>query len=199
MTNILTILLLTISLTTYGQTCDTIDGKLINCTDTAGLRQGYWELTKKKILVSGYGGLGSKEGCRYFEKAEYYPRSKGAYKDGKKIGTWDYYSGEHLISLDRKITYYEDGSIKDDNSADRYMLNISSDTTVITGQFYHDLDSIRINCRENKCLLTFTSGQELMSFQISDIDKLEYELLRLKIGVYDREIKKTHANKVYSK
>lgn len=190
MTNILTILLLIISLTTYGQTCDTIDGNLINCTDTAGLRQGYWEVTKKKILVSGYEGYGSKEGCRYFEKAEYYPRSKGNYKDGKKIGTWDYHSGEHLISLDRQITYYEDGSIKDENLADRYVLNISSDTKVVTGQLYHDSDSISIDCQSNKCLLKLSNGQELMSFHFTDLDKLEYELLRLNIGVYDREIKK---------
>lgn len=192
MTNLLTILLLIISLTTYGQTltCDTIDGKLINCTDTAGIRQGYWELTEKKILVSGYEGLGSEEGCRYFEKAEHYPRSSGTYKNGKKIDTWNYYSGEHLISLDRKITYYKDGSVKDDNLASRYTLNISNDSTNISGQYFHDLDSIRINCQANKCLLKLTDGQELMSFQFNDINKIEYELLRLNLGVYDREIKK---------
>ena len=189
MTKILTILLLTISLTNYGQTCDTIDGELINCTDTAGLRQGYWELTKKKILVSGHAGLGSEEGCRYFEKAEYYPLAKGTYKNGKKIGTWEYYSGDHLTSLDRKITYYGNSAIKDENLIERYVINISQDTAVISGQFYHHLDSIDINCHKNKCVLTLSDGQELLSFPFTNMDKLEYELLRLKIGEYDRDIK----------
>lgn len=177
------------SLTFYGQTCDTIDGNLINCIDTAGLRQGYWELTKKKILVSGYGGLGGEDGCGYFDKTECYPRSKGTYKDGKKIDTWEYYSGEHLISLDRKITYYKDGAIKDDYLAERYTLNINSDTTVITGRFYLDIDSLNIDCQVGKCIVTLTDGQELTSFQFNDFDKLEFELLRIKIGAYNKEIK----------
>ncbi len=70
MTGILTIFLLTLSLTALGQTCDTINGKVINCIDTNRLKQGYWELARKKVIVSGYSGLGGKEGCRYFEKAD---------------------------------------------------------------------------------------------------------------------------------
>lgn len=190
MTNILTIFLLTYSLTIYGQTCDTVDGKFINCIDYEGLRQGYWELTKKKILVSGYGGLGSKDGCKYFEKAEFYPLANGHYKDGKKIGTWDYYySGEHLVLLDRKITYYENGSVKDENFPELYSVEVNQDSTIVTGQFYHNLDSININCKMRNCVLTLSDGQELMSFQFNGIDKLEYELLQLKIGMYYREIK----------
>ena len=180
---------LVISLTAYGQTCDTIDGKFINCIDSTGYRQGYWELTEKKILVSGYNGFGSKEGCRYFEEAEYYLRSSGNYKNGKKVGTWNFYSGEQLVSLDRKITFYENGSIKDENLGGRYTLNINNDSSAINGQFFHDLDSIRIDCKANKCILKLTYGQELMSFQFKDLDKVEYELLRLNLGVYDLEIK----------
>lgn len=189
MTKILTILLLIFTLSTYGQKCDTIDGKFINCVDSSGLKQGYWELTKKKILVSGHSGLGSKEGCRYFEKAEYYPLSKGKYKNDKKIGTWDYYSGDHLVSLDRKVTYYEDGSVKDENLTDLYELEITSDTLNVNGYFYHDLDTMSVNCQTQTCSIRLSDGQELMNFEFSDMDKLEFELLRLKIGVYNRKIK----------
>ena len=190
MTNILTILLLTISLTTYGQTCDTIDEKLINCVDTNGLRQGYWELTKKEILVSGYGGLGSKEGCRYFEKAEFYPLAKGEYFDDKKIGTWEYYSGDKSATLERKITYFDNGSIKDENLSDRYLIEISMDTSKVKGQLYHDLDTVIIECHSKFCTIQLSDNQLLTSFEFVDMDKLELELLRLQMGVYNREIKK---------
>src|SRR5690554_6509362 len=151
MANILIILLLTFSLSTLGQTCDTINGKLINCADAIGLRQGHWELTKKKILVSSYGGLGSKEGCRYFEKAEYYPFAKGEYRDNKKVGTWEYYSGDKLANLEREITYYKDGSIKDNNMFEQYKIMISNDTLKVTGQVYHNLDTLILNCQNRNC------------------------------------------------
>ena len=135
MTNILTIILFTISLASFGQSCDTIGGNLVNCKDAAGLRQGYWELTNKKVLFSRYGGLGSEEGCRYFEKVEYYPLARGQYEDDNKIGTWKYFSGDKLENLERKIKYFKNGAIKDNNLSDRYLLNISSDTTSINGEF----------------------------------------------------------------
>jgi hypothetical protein len=190
MTNILTILLLTISLTTFGQTCDTINGEVINCVDTNGLRQGHWELTKKKILVSGHGGLGSKEGCRYFEEAEYYPLAKGEYVNDKKIGTWEYYSGDKSGRLERKIRYNGDGSIEDDNLTDRYLITISSDTLDVKGQLYHDLDTMNIDCQTNICFVELSNGQKLLSFEFADMDKLDFELLRIQMGVYNREIKK---------
>ena len=179
---------MTISLTFYGQACDTIDGKLINCTDTAGLRQGYWELTKKKILVSGYHGLGSDEGCGYIEKAEFYLLAKGEYKDNRKIGTWEYYSGDSSTSLERITTYYEDGSIKDKDLLDRYIITINSDTSEIKGQLYHDLDTLRIECYMKTCSIRLSDGQTIMNFEFSDMHKLKFELLRLQLGVYNREI-----------
>jgi len=51
------------------------------------------------------------------------------------------------------------------------------------------LDSISIDCQANNCALILSDGQELLSFNFNDLDKLEYELLRLKIGVYDREVR----------
>jgi len=189
MTNSLTILLLIFSLSTFGQTCDTINGEPINCIDASGLKQGHWELTKKKILVSGYGGLGSKEGCRYFEKSEYYPLAKGEYSDNKKIGTWEYYSGNKLANLERKITYFKDGSIEDENLLDRYKIKISSDTLKVKGQLFHYLDTMNIDCQTNNCSIRLSDDQLIMSFEFSDMDKLEFELLRLQMGEYNREIK----------
>lgn len=191
MTGILTILLLTLSLTAIGQTCDTINGKVINCIDTSGLKQGYWEITRKKIIVSGYSGLGSKEGCRYFEKADFIPVAKGHYKDGKKIGTWDYYSdNDHLISVDKQITYYSNGNQKIENGTEQYSIEINKDTSEVTGQFFHDFDTIQINCKNQLCVLTLTNKTELITFPFSDIYGIEYELLRLRMGIYDREIRR---------
>ena len=189
MTKTLTILLLLLTLTAYGQKCDTVDVKLVNCVDASGLRQGYWELNKKKILVSGHRGYGSKDGCRYFEEAEFYPLAKGEFRDGHKVGIWEYYSGDYLASLDRKIIYYEDGSVKDDNIADHYKLDISSDTLNVSGQFYHGLDTMIIDCQNQSCLIRVSNGEEITSFEFVNMDKLKFELLRFKLGQYDREIR----------
>jgi hypothetical protein len=49
MTRILTILLLTFRLTALGQSCDAINGKVINYIDKKGLRQGIGKLHEKNI------------------------------------------------------------------------------------------------------------------------------------------------------
>jgi len=184
------------SLTTFGQTCDTVAGKFINCVDAAGFRQGYWELQKKHVLFSGYSGFGSEQGCHYFEEAKYFPLAQGHYSDNKKVGTWDHYSGDRLVSLDRRITYFQNGSVKDEHLVDRYTLEINQDTSSVSGMFYHRLDSIKIECQEEKCSYTLSTGQKLTTFSFAKFDTLEYELLRLKLNVYDEEIR-THCNNIF--
>jgi len=186
---ILAVFFLICTSTIYGQTCDSIGGKPINCIDSAGLKQGYWELLRNKVIVSGYGGLGSEDGCRYFERVESYPLAKGEYKDNKKIGSWLYYSGNQLGSMVREITYNENGSIEDNNLADHYTLTISKDTLDVTGQLYHHLDTVNINCQNGHCTFKLANGKELIKFPFIDLNTIEYELQRTNIGIYDRKIK----------
>lgn len=186
---ILSLLISFITLFSFGQSCDTTNGEVINCTDKEGLKQGFWELTKKNILVSGYRGLGTKDGCHYFEKVEIYPQARGNYIDGEKTGVWEYFSDEYLNLLVRRVTYGEDGSIQDENISDRYVLMFGSNLTPLKGQFFHDLDSVNIEFTRNNCIFRLSTGEEIHSFEFNDLSDIEYELLRLKLGIYDRQIK----------
>lgn len=191
MTTILTILLLTFRLTALGQSCDTINGKVINYIDTKGLRQGYWEFTRKNILVSGLNGLGSKEGCRYVEKAAYLPIAKVHYRDNKKIGTLEYCTdNDYLISVDKQITYYSNRNKKVENGIEQYSIEINNETSEVSGYFYHEIASIKINYNDQNCKLHLSDDNELMNFHFPNLQMLEYELLSLRMGFYDREIKR---------
>ncbi len=93
------------------------------------------------------------------------PVAKGHYKDNKKVGTWDYYNdNNHLISVDKQITYCQNGTIKIDHLIERYSIEINNDTSVVIGYFNHDLDTIKINCQNEMCSLTLTDKRELKVF-----------------------------------
>ena len=179
-----------ISLTAFGQVCDTISGKIINCVDSLGQKQGNWEIYKKKIIESSYNGLGSKEGCHYSEKIELIPIAKGNFKDNKKIGTWDYYhKNDHSIFIEKQITYNPDGSIVEENLLKNYLLEFNGDSSIVTGYYYVNQDSIFINCRNKKCTLFLSNGSEINSFPFEEYPHLEYELYKISLGYYEREIK----------
>ena len=181
---------MTISLTALGQVCDTINGKIINCIDSLGHKQGNWEIYKKKIIESSYNGLGSKKGCHYSEKIELIPIAKGNFKDNKKIGTWDYYhKKDHSIFIEKQITYKPDGSIVEENLLENFLLEFNSDSSIVKGYYYVNQDSIFINCLNNKCILSLSDGSELNSFPFEDYPNLEYELYKIPVGFYEREIK----------
>jgi hypothetical protein len=190
MKNLLFILCLFFSLSLFGQVCDTVNGDLINCVDSNGLRQGFWELKRENTLFSSYTGLGSKEGCLYSKNAEYFLLARGEYKDDKKTGSWEYYFGNKVAILERRVSYNKDGSVVENNFRERYKIKISSDTAKISGEFYHDLDTLTISCQNRVCSIMLPDGQEVLSFGFTNMDKFEYEFYRLRIGVYDRQIKK---------
>jgi len=194
MTTYLTIIALAFANLTKGQSCGTIKGEIINCIDSAGLKQGYWKETRKKVLLSWYGGLGSKEGCRYGEDVVYLPVAEGYYQDNQKVGTWKYYSNnDHLISVDREITYFKDGGIKDDNFLEWYSIQLNNDTSIVSGYIFHDKDSVRVECKMGTCRFELTNRKELLSFTLFEYFKLEYEMLRVTSGTYDIDIKKLNA------
>jgi len=153
------------------------------------MRQGCWELTQKKVLISGYAGYGSEEGCRYFENVERNLIAKGNYTNDLKTGTWNYFSGtEGISSLDKQITYRDDGSFEEINPQGHYILNISWDSLEVTGEYYSHLDTIQIECNTGWCTYGLANGEEFLLFQFLDWDAFTFELHRLRAGEYNRKI-----------
>lgn len=195
MKRIIFILFLLTSLASYGQTCDTIDGQQINCIDSNGQKQGFWKERKKILLYSSYSGLGSKEGCQYKEVYRYLPGAEGQYKDNKKTGTWKFYGdNEHLISVEKEITFGENGTVKEENFRDSSVIEFNKDTSVVTGYIYYNGDTINLKCIDKKCTFKLNPNREISTFEITDFNKFDYELLRLKFGMYDRKIKEIKTN-----
>ncbi|MCF8256725.1 MAG: hypothetical protein K9J06_04190 [Flavobacteriales bacterium] len=190
---------LVVGLTPLEHTCDTINGREINCVDENGLNQGYWEHTRKKVLVSWHGGHGSEEGCQYGEHSIYELVSCGHYRDGKKIGTWKYYSdwikedGKSVII--KEITYNSDGSVVEDRrSRENYWLQINKDSTEIHGYYLHPLDTINFECKDDTCVFLIAGKVTLAKFPLEDFSVVEDRLFRLQMRIDDREIRMKRSN-----
>jgi hypothetical protein len=185
---VLSILLALSNIISFGQSCDTINGRVINCIDSNGIRQGQWEIRRKILLVSGYNGLGSKQGCRYFEKSNFVTRSKGAYLGGKKIDTWVYYHdwGMDNGKIEKRITYYDNGAVKEENLYNNYVILISPDSSVANGYVIYNADTILIDCKSGQCNMLFNRSIKITSFPLYQFD---YEIERLFFGEYHRRIK----------
>ena len=190
MKQILFILTLLITISTYGQKCDTINVENINCVDKDNLKQGFWKITEKKILLSWHSGYGSKDGCQYGENVEYIPISEGLYKNDKKVGTWKYFRMDNLTALtEKEITYLNNGGVKVVNLIENTTLEYNRDTTIIKGFLNYKKDIIYLNCSQKKCSFKLDSDKEITAFDLTEFFKFDYELTRLKIGMYDRKIK----------
>jgi hypothetical protein len=174
-------------LISFAQTCDTIDGQVVNCVDNKGLRQGYWLERKKILQVSGYGCFGIKDDCTYFEKNKFILSSEGLYIDNKKIGLWNYYDNfnNERGDIEKKIIY-NNQSTQEINYTYKYFISLSSDTTNGSGRVYLDIDTVKVTCRQKKCIAETSENIRFLQFPIN---QLEYELCRIGIGVYDREIR----------
>ena len=188
---LLSILLITFSLTTFGQTCARDNGKLINCIDQAGLRQGYWETKHQEII-------GTTEHCftycfRITNNVAEYMISKEWYLDGEKTGICEYYSGDKEEALIKTIEYLANGDVIEENKKGNYSLKIKADSTLIQGSVYRENDTISVTCINNNCHFKTLQGLQLIQFDITDIYALEYEITSLQMHYYDAEIRKVKA------
>lgn len=197
MKHLLVILFIIISFLSSGQTCDTINGRLINCVDSLGRRQGKWETLKKTIVSGSYSGYGNKDGCQYIENSVWQPIVIGQYKDNKKVGIWEYivWEGYDNSWVEKNITYYDNGSIIESNRSYNSVIEFNKDSSVVEGFTIHDRDSIYITCTNKMCVFKLNSDKKIISFQYTDYEKFEYELLCLTLGIYNREIMKTKTNR----
>jgi len=189
---LLSIPFLLTSFISFGQTCDTIDGKIFNCIDINGHRQGLWKEQKKILEYSSHSGLGSKEGCRYSEKFRHETLGEGYYSDNKKIGTWKYYGGNgHLAYVEKEVTLNKGGTITEKNFIDSSVFEFSKDSSIIKGYILHKGDTLNVAYSNGKGTFKFDNDKVILDFDCPDFNKFDCELLRLKYGIYDREINLT--------
>ncbi|MFH0895551.1 MAG: hypothetical protein V2A54_14025 [Bacteroidota bacterium] len=94
----------------FGQVCDTIEGQILNCTDSKGFKQGTWRERKKTLLFSTDSDFGPGTGHQDYYR--YNILSEGQYLNSKKIGTWKYYNDFYNESseIEKLITYLENGN-----------------------------------------------------------------------------------------
>jgi hypothetical protein len=190
MKDLFIILFLLTSFTSFGQTCDTIEGKVFNCTDINGHKQGLWKEQRKILESTSYSGYGSKEGCRYSEKFRYKTLAEGLYSDNKKTGTWKYYEhNSNSTYVEREFTFNNNGTITEKNFIDNSVIEFSNDSTIIKGYIYHNGDTIDLAYSNKSGSFKLDKEKVILAFDCPDFNKFDYELLRLKCGMFDRKIR----------
>jgi hypothetical protein len=141
----------------FGQRCETIGGKVINCIDKDSLKQGFWyEYNIDKILTTD--SFNRNPGAIGFHNDEgkvYTPVAEGFYKDNKRIGTWTYYVGFYNDpdAHEKTVLFTDSGFRYEIDSFYHYTFRISDDTSSLSGKLFLKKDTIDVVCKDRKCKL----------------------------------------------
>lgn len=168
------------NVSSFPQTCETIDGRTLNCVDKQGRRQGLWWEMKEDIFPVADRG---------------YCSAEGQYRDGRKTGVWRYYDESEKNREEKQITYYADGSVWMKDLRHGLSMGINADSSRILGNTLAGKDTIRLSCRERQCVFVLLDGKEITSFPYKDYNVFEFETVRLHLGIYDRRIRELKAMK----
>lgn len=192
MNAIWTAILFSYCLVLNAQNCDTINGRIINCVDSNGLKQGYWEFYDRTVISSSYSCFGPEGRCVYTENVSEAIESEGFFENDQKIGEWKYYQNNNFgYDHKRKITYGQDGSVTDDRRHELGIWNIlkyNNDSTEVNGYALQIRDTVFVNCVSDTCSFCLSNHNELVRFSFDSLQKLQDQLFKLMIGVYDRDI-----------
>lgn len=184
------IFILNISLISYGQSCDTIQDKVINCTDKIGLKQGYWENWEyqwvQNEMISSNGGFCQ---TKPLNRVRTELKSKGRYLDGEKIGKWEYIKGGLCAYYVYRVEYYNKDGSTFIESLD-YKLNYSKDSLKVKSIVILGQDTIDIYCIDRLCVSQF-SDVKISDFELQEIDM---EIDKIRWGIYLAEIRKIKLN-----
>ena len=184
------------SLASSGQSCETIDGQTINCSDNINQKQGFWKERKIILTYCSYSCFGNNNGCKYKEENVYVTLAEGEYKDNKKIGKWKFYDDNNNTStFKEEVTFAENGRIYVNNISDKYFIEFNKDSTELNGYIKYQEDTISVICINKKCAFKLNSNEEFITFDYLGWEKVEYEFLRLKIGMYDRKLYEYKTNR----
>lgn len=175
----------------FGQSCDTIEGRIFNCTDAKGKKNGIWKVQRKILNLSRHSGLGSKGGCKYFEYFRYETLAEGLYSDNKKTGIWKYYMDNGDMNyVEKEVTYNKNGTIIEKNYVDNSIIEFSNDSSIIKGYVWLNGDSIKIVYSNKKCSFKLNKSKVFKTFDCPNYYRFDFELWRLKYGHYNRDIKR---------
>jgi hypothetical protein len=171
----------------YCQSCDTINGAVVNYIDYYGMKQGNWVEWFYKWELEPYYQT-EKGFCNNRSQIKVRTRVKnsGDYRDNVKTGLWEYfYDGGDTYGLNRTELYQDSLlTVKSHNFLSTTTYN--SDSTLVESTVMAlDKDSIRVLCVEKSCIANY-AGVELARFTLS---KLDFEQYTLALGIkYQREI-----------
>lgn len=181
----------------FAQTCDTIDGLIVNCIDINGNKQGYWKIQDNIIDQKIYSGLGSKEGCRSTENFHYEIKADGNYLNNNKNGLWNYYKkNDHIVVIEKTVIYKENGSTIENNLIDHTELEYNNDSSRIRGYIIHYNDTFNIENSNKKGIFKHSRLDIAISFDCPNFDQFHIEYLRLIFGYYDNYIRIEKLNKI---
>lgn len=181
--------LIIFSLQTSGQSCDTIQERVVNCTDSNGLKQGAWEVWNDRLRQQeDYGPVPGFCQTAPLIKARTTIKNKGEYLDDKKIGKWTYFEdGGDLYAVSRIEIYESDGSVEVKTPFNLTTAFYNHDSTLVNSTVLETgEDTVHISCVNRACLATF-KRHEFIRFTL---DNLAFEQHRIQSGIYHREIEK---------
>jgi hypothetical protein len=163
--------------------CDTIHGKIVNCFDEAGRKQGYW-IEFRWVNIS----AGDKDMFNLRTDSMRIRGEEGMYQNNKKWGKWLIWADNwHQMFISKVITYLENGSqkIRDYNPNTKIYYN--EDSSIVDGQIFHKKDTLQLSCNNRLCKITLDKKLVLPAFE-NDYYRLDFELSRIISGEYDRTI-----------
>jgi hypothetical protein len=183
------------SFKSIGQKCDTIEGQIYNCTDSCGNKFGLWRVQKKELDFCKYECFGKDQYCKYTERYRFNIFAQGYYVANKKIGTWKYYSGHNDTNyVESVVTFYNNGTVKEDDLYYNSVIEYSKDSLVINGYVYREGDTIKVGYSNKKCMFKLKYDVTIMTVDCPDFKIFDLELSKLKYGIYDRNIFITKQN-----
>lgn len=174
------------------QRCDTLNGRIINCIDELGRKQGLWEMYSNKIISKAH--TITSYGCHLSERNDSLLIQKGIYKDDEKVGLWYYFNGNFMNDINRSVRYLDDGSREVKDYRMNFTYTQSADSSNLSGVVLHKRDSIFIECKDDICYFKLSNGKYLNQLDSVNILDLDYEISRIRLGMYHRLIKRETGN-----
>lgn len=181
------LLFILVYLETYGQTCDTIEGRIVNCSDSGGLKYGEWEFWNFQWRQKeNYGPVPGFCQTAPLIHTRTTLRSKGKYLEDKKIGRWEYFEDNgDAYGVSRVEIYEPDGSVKVVSDSKLVTTLYNQDSSLVTSTVIaQDKDTVYVSCENGNCTASFMDT-EFIRFALKNLD---FEQYRIVFGMYQRKI-----------
>lgn len=197
------------SLFLTAQVCDTIvDGEPMNCIDLNGLKQGTWVTYENKLRycydslgINSLSSIGNYKDNKKIGSWRYFIGPK--YNSGitKEV---IYHTSDSIeenmfgfMSIAEKTIFKSGKAIykKVESFVYSFVMEFKDGERIIKGEYIanqridNNQEKVSLICEGDSCLFTLDDNQVLLSFTSQDLNKFEFELERLAMGLYTRKIK----------